>query len=216
MTLALCIGATTAIFSVVYAVLFRPLPFADPQGILVVRETWKGRQGSMSAGNWWDTKRTDRMFQYLVPMNGARVNLAGAETPENVTGARVGADYFALLGVRPALGRAFLPEEDRPGADGVVVLSDGLWRRRFGGDPSVVGRDVRIDGLPQAIRSSCRRHRSGSVLHGTRLHHLDLGLHPAQLLSSRLLLLIGGEEGLGGLRLEQHLGLRPIHRLLQH
>ena len=150
-TLALCIGATTAIFSVVYAVLFRPLPFADPNGILVVNETWKGRQGSMSAGNWWDTKRTDRMFQYLVPMNGARVNLAGTDTPENVTGARVGADFFALLGVQPALGRAFLPEEDRPGADGVVVLSDGLWRRRFGGDPSVVGRDVRIDGLPHRV-----------------------------------------------------------------
>ena len=73
------------------------------------------------------------------------------ETPENVTGARVGADFFALLGVQPALGRAFLPEEDRPGADGVVVLSDGLWRRRFGADPSVVGRDVRIDGLPHRV-----------------------------------------------------------------
>jgi predicted permease len=150
-TLALCIGATTAIFSVIYAVLFRPLPFADPGGILVVRETWKGLQGSMSAGNWWDTKRTDRMFQHLVPMNAASVNLAGTETPENVTGARVGADFFALLGVKPALGRAFLPEEDRPGADGVVVLSDGLWRRRFGADPAVVGRDVRIDGLPHRV-----------------------------------------------------------------
>lgn len=81
-TLALCIGATTAIFSVVYAVLFRPLPFADPKGILVVRETWKGQQGSMSAGNWWDTKRTDRMFQYLVPMNGASVNLRAPTRPK--------------------------------------------------------------------------------------------------------------------------------------
>jgi putative ABC transport system permease protein len=150
-TLALCIGATTAIFSVLYAVLFRPLPFADPNGILVVRETWHGLVGSMSAGNWWDTKRADRRFEHLVPMNAASVNLAGAETPENVTGARVGADFFALLGVKPALGRAFLPEEDRPGADGVVVLSDGLWRRRFGADPSVVGHDVRIDGLPHRV-----------------------------------------------------------------
>ncbi|MEP6686765.1 MAG: FtsX-like permease family protein, partial [Gemmatimonadales bacterium] len=125
-TLALCIGATTAIFSVIYAVLFRPLPFADPGGILVVRETWKGLQGSMSVGNWWDIKRTDRVFQHLVPMNAASVNLAGTESPENVTGARVGADFFALLGVKPTLGRAFLPEEDRPGADGVVLLGDGL------------------------------------------------------------------------------------------
>ncbi len=150
-TLALCIGATTAIFSVIYAVLFRPMPFADPQGILIVRETWKGRQGSMSAGNWWDTKRTDRLFQHLVPMSAASLNLAGTETPENVTGARVGADFFALLGVQPALGRAFLPEEDRPGANGVVVLSDALWRRRFGADPSVIGRDLRIDGLPHRV-----------------------------------------------------------------
>jgi putative ABC transport system permease protein len=150
-TLALCIGATTAIFSVIYAVLFRPLPFADPKGILLVRETWKGLEGSMSAGNWWDITRTDKVFQHLVPMNSASVNLAGTEPPENVAGARVGADFFALLGVQPALGRAFLPEEDRPGADGVVVLSDGLWRRRFGADPSVVGRDVRIDGLPHRV-----------------------------------------------------------------
>ncbi|HET7425463.1 MAG TPA: ABC transporter permease, partial [Gemmatimonadales bacterium] len=150
-TLALCIGATTAIFSVLYAVLFRPLPFADPGGILLVRETWKGRAGSMSAGNWWDLKRTDQTFAHLVPMDGASVNLAGSETPENITAARVGADFFPLLGVQPALGRGFLPEEDRPGANGVVVLSDGLWRRRFGADPSVIGRDVRIDGLPHRV-----------------------------------------------------------------
>ena len=150
-TLALCIGATTAIFSVLYAVLFRPLPFADPGGILLVRETWKGQAGSMSAGNWWDLKRTDKIFSHLVPMDGASVNLAGSETPQNITAARVGADFFKLLGVQPALGRGFLPEEDRPGANGVVVLSDGLWRRRFGADPSVIGRDVRIDGLPHRV-----------------------------------------------------------------
>jgi predicted permease len=150
-TLALCLGATTAIFSVLYAVLFRPLPFADPAGILVVRESWNGAHGSMSAGNWWDTRRADQLFQHLVPMVATSVNLAGTETPENVTGARVGADFFALLGVKPALGRAFLPDEDRAGASGVVILSDGLWRRRFGADPAIVGRDVRIDGLPHQV-----------------------------------------------------------------
>jgi putative ABC transport system permease protein len=150
-TLALCIGATTAIFSVVYTVLFRPLPFANPGRILLVSETWHGMTGAMSAGNWWDTKRADRLFQHLVPIQGASVNLAGTEVPENVTGARVGHDFFALLGVSPALGRGFLPEEDRPGADGVVVLSDGLWRRRFGADPAVIGHDVRIDGLPRRV-----------------------------------------------------------------
>jgi putative ABC transport system permease protein len=151
LTLALCIGATTAVFSVVYAVLFRPLPFADPKGILLVREVWRGNPGSMSAGNWADTKRADRMFQHLVPMQAVSVNLAGTDVPENVTGARVGADFFTLLGMAPALGRGFLPEEDRPGSDGVVVLSDRLWRRRFGADPGIVGRDVRIDGVPRQV-----------------------------------------------------------------
>jgi predicted permease len=151
LTLALCIGATTAVFSVVYAVLFRPLPFADPAGVLLLREVWRGNPGSMSAGNWADAKREDRLFRYLVPTQGASVNLAGADLPENVTGARVGADFFALLGVAPALGRGFLPDEDQPGADGVVVLSDGLWRRRFGADRAIVGREVRIDGLPRRV-----------------------------------------------------------------
>jgi putative ABC transport system permease protein len=151
LTLAVCIGATTAVFSVVYAVLFRPLPFADPGGVYVFREMWKGLPGSVSVGNWADVKREDRLFEHLVPMAGASVNLAGSDVPENVTGARVGWDFFRLLGVEPALGRGFLPDEDRPGSDAVVVLGDGLWRRRFGADPSVIGREVRIDGAPRQV-----------------------------------------------------------------
>jgi putative ABC transport system permease protein len=151
LTLAVCIGATTAVFSVVYTVLLRPLPFAHPDEIVLVREMWKGMPGSVSVGNWADTKRDDRLFRYLVPTSGASMNLAGADAPENVAGARVGWDYFHLLGVEPALGRGFLPDEDRPGADGVVVLSDGLWRRRFGADPGIVGREVRLDGVPRRV-----------------------------------------------------------------
>src|SRR6478752_99325 len=151
LTLALCIGATTAVFSVVYAVLFRPLPFANPTELVIFREMWKGMPGSMSVGNWADAKREDRLFAYLVPMSGASVNLAGSDVPENVTGARVGWDFFRVLGVAPAIGRGFLAEEDRPGADGVVVLSDGLWRRRFGADPGIVGREIRIDGVPRQV-----------------------------------------------------------------
>jgi putative ABC transport system permease protein len=146
LTLALCIGATTAIFSVVYAVLFRPLPYADPDGLFLIRSTWRGLPGSFSAGNWAEMKRQDRVFAHLVPMYSQDFNLAGTDTPENVTGARVGGDFFALLGVQPALGRVFLPEEDQPGRGQVAVLSDGLWRRRFGGDPGVVGKEIRLDG----------------------------------------------------------------------
>jgi putative ABC transport system permease protein len=151
LTLALCIGATTAVFSVVYAVLFRPLPFANPTELVLFREVWKGMPGSMSVGNWADAKREDRLFAHLVPMSGASVNLAGSDVPENVTGARVGWDFFRLLGVAPAIGRGFLPDEDRPGSDGVVVLSDGLWRRRFGADRGIIGREIRIDGVPRQV-----------------------------------------------------------------
>jgi putative ABC transport system permease protein len=151
LTLALCIGATTAIFSVVYAVLFRPLPFADPDGILLVRSQWKDLTGSMSVGNWADVSRRQTSFRYFVPAYGESYNLSGAETPENVDGARVGADYFAMLGVRPALGRGFHAEEAAPGRENVVLLSHGLWQRRFGSDPGVVGSEIRLDGRPHTV-----------------------------------------------------------------
>ena len=86
-----------------------------------------------------------------MPAHAESFNLAGADAPENVDGARVGADYFAMLGVRPALGRSFLAEEDAPGRGDVVILSDGLWRRRFGADPGVLGREVRLDGRPHRV-----------------------------------------------------------------
>ncbi len=151
LTLALCIGATTAIFSVVYSVLFRPLPFADPDGILLVRTTWKQMNSSFSVGNWADVNRQQRSFEHFVPAYPESFNLAGTDAPENVDGARVGFDYFAMLGVAPALGRTFLAEEDAPGRGDVVVLSDGLWRRRFGADPSVIGRQVRLDGRAHTV-----------------------------------------------------------------
>ena len=151
LTLALCIGATTAIFSVVYTVLFRPLPFASPEEILLVRTTWKELNSSFSVGNWADVNRQQSSFRYFVPAYGESFNLAGAETPENVDGARVGTDYFAMLGVRPALGRTFLAEEAAPGRADVVLLSDEIWRRRFGADPGVVGTEVRLDGRPHRV-----------------------------------------------------------------
>jgi predicted permease len=151
LTLALCIGATTAIFSVVYTVLFRPLPFADPHGIVLVRSQWKDLVGSMSVGNWADVSRRQTSFGYFVPAYGESYNLSGAETPENVDGARVGADYFSMLGVQPALGRGFHAEEAAPGREGVVLLSHALWQRRFGSDPGVVGSEIRLDGRPHTV-----------------------------------------------------------------
>jgi predicted permease len=151
LTLALCIGATTAIFSVVHAVLFRPLPFEEPEDILLVRTTWRDLTSSFSAGNWADVRRQQTSFEYFVPAYGESYNLSGAETPENVDGARVGAEYFALLGVRPALGRDFRAEEAAPGRESVVLLSHGLWQRRFGADPAVLGREIRLDDRPHTV-----------------------------------------------------------------
>jgi putative ABC transport system permease protein len=151
LTLALCIGATTAIFSVVYTVLFRPLPFADPEGILLVRTLWRDLPSSFSVGNWADVARQQTSFRHFVPAYGESYNLSGAETPENVDGARVGADYFALLGVRPALGRDFRSEEVAPGRENVVLLSHDLWQRRFGADPKAVGSEIRLDGRPHTV-----------------------------------------------------------------
>lgn len=150
-TLAICIGATTSIFSVVHAVLFRPFPFADPGRLLWVHETYGGHEGSVSAGNWADTRRSARLFRYLVPMQAASVNLAASDAPENVAAARVGWEYFAVLGAAPALGRVFREDEDRPGQDNVVVLSDQLWRSRFGADPGIIGREIRVDGRPRTV-----------------------------------------------------------------
>ncbi len=150
-TLAICIGATTSIFSVVHAVLLRPFPYADPGRLLYVYETYRGHEGSVSAGNWADARRASRLFDKLVPMQFASVNLSADGEPENVAAARVGWEFFATLGVSPAKGRVFRPEEDQPGRDDVAVLSDRLWRSRFGADPAIVGREIRIDGLPRTV-----------------------------------------------------------------
>jgi predicted permease len=151
LTLALCIGGTAAVFGAVYAVLFRPLPWAHPEGVLVLWEQWRGHEGRVSVGNWADLRRRDRLFQHVVPMYAQQLNLAGQDEPQNVSAARVGVDFFQLLGVGPALGRTFAPDEDAPGRGDVVVLSDGLWRRQFGADPGVIGRRVRLDGRPSTV-----------------------------------------------------------------
>ncbi len=158
LTLALGIGATTAIFSAVYAVALRPLPFPEADRLVWVWEvsTWAGEGGgeslgSVSAGNFTEWKRASESFEALAAVQYASFNLAGEGDPERVLGARVTAGYFEVLGLEPALGRVFRPEEDEPGREGVLMLSDGLWRRRFGADPGVVGAAVRINGYAHQV-----------------------------------------------------------------
>jgi len=150
-TLALGIGATTAIYGIVHAVLLSPLPIDEPERVVSVWEDWEGEPASVSAGNYAEWRRHSRSFAELAAARGASVNLAGDGEPERVPGLRVTAAYFDVFGVAPRLGRAFTAAEDQPGEDGVVVLSHELWSRRFGADRSLLGREVRIDGRRRTV-----------------------------------------------------------------
>ncbi|HYY56701.1 MAG TPA: ABC transporter permease, partial [Pyrinomonadaceae bacterium] len=153
-TLALGIGANTAIFSVVNAVLLRPLPYADPDRLVQVWE-YRPRQGlnrqNVSSAEFAAWHDQNSVFEEVAAIDVAEYNLTGDAEPERVVGARVSSSYFPLLGIKPALGRTFLREEDQPDHSDVVVLSHGLWQRRFGGERSVVGRDVALDGESYTI-----------------------------------------------------------------
>jgi putative ABC transport system permease protein len=150
LTLALGIGANTAIFSVVNSVLFRPLPYPDPGRLAMVwmRFTDIGLPNDrnwVSAPEFRDLKELNRSFADLAAIGGDVFNLGVRGTPQRIEGADVSPSLFSVLGVQARLGRTFLPEEAQPGRNKVVVLSDGLWKRAFGGDPSVVGKNVSIN-----------------------------------------------------------------------
>ncbi len=149
LTLALGIGGTTAIFSAVYAVVLQPLPLRDPSRLMLVGEIYQGAPHVMSVGNYVDTNAAIPDFEHgLSALNYANFNLADESTPERIVGARVTANYFEVMGVQPILGRTFTADEDQPGNDRVVVLSHRLWVRRFGATSEVVGRTVRMNGVP--------------------------------------------------------------------
>ena len=151
LTLALGIGATTAIFSAVESVVLRPFPFAHPERVMMVSELWKGNDGSVSDGNFvdWHTRQTS--FAALSAEQFADFTLADVSSTDRLSGGKVTKDFFAVFGIPPALGRTFRPEEDEPGNDAVVVLSDALWRTRFGANDHVVGTEVQLDGRPFTV-----------------------------------------------------------------
>jgi putative ABC transport system permease protein len=149
-TLALSIGANTAMFSMVDGVLMRPLPFKDPQQLYTLweRNSKMGyEQSPPAAGNFRDWRDHNTVFEQIAAFDASKTfNMAGAGTPGRVDGAAVSPSLFELLGVKPELGRTFSSEEDQPGQGRVVILGYGLWRRRFNADPSIVGKTVSIDG----------------------------------------------------------------------
>ena len=152
-TLALGIGVNTSMFSVVNATLFGVLPYPRAETLVRVFRTSPQSQGwPHSAANFLDHQAQNTVFESMAAFTGWTFNLAEAGRPaERLQGMRASAEFFPTLGVPPALGRGFTKDEDRPGADDVVVLSHGFWLGRFGGDPGVVGRTLRLDGKPNTI-----------------------------------------------------------------
>jgi len=147
--LALGIGANTAIFSVVNTVLLRPLPYKDPERLVMVWEdaTKHGYpRDTPAAANYVDWRDQNQVFEGMAAFTDESFNLTGAGDPERLEGRRVSAILFPLLGVEPQLGRVFTVAEDQSGAQRVAVLSYGLWQRRFGGDPGIVGQALTLNG----------------------------------------------------------------------
>jgi putative ABC transport system permease protein len=171
--LALGIGANTAIFSVVNAVLLRSLPYRDPEGLVLVTYyrgissdqswgtdflAWRDQGAAFTEGAdflaWRDqAKSFEQIAAYRTGAGSYRrtIDLTGNGEPERLAAGLVSADLFATLGIAPALGRPFTPAEDKVGGEPVVILSDGLWRRRFAGDPRVIGRALVLGGQSRTV-----------------------------------------------------------------
>ena len=156
LTLALGIGANTAIFSVVNAVLLRPMAYREPDRLVSIKHFYNSKQlnfleAPVSNIGFRDYRDKTKSFEAVSVETGWQPNLTGTGDPERVTGARVSGDYFRTLGVAPRLGRVFGRDEDEQGKNQVIVISDGLWRRLFGADPHVVGKTVELNGRPFTI-----------------------------------------------------------------
>jgi putative ABC transport system permease protein len=153
LTLALGIGACTAIFSVVNTVLLRPLDYPNPDRLVIIRETQlpKFPEFSVAPPNYIDWEKQAKSYEYLAATTSASLNLTGEGEPQRLIGVKATAHYFDVYGVKPLLGRFFLPDEDAVGKNHVVVLSYGFWQRLFGGARDVVGRSVQLNGEPYQI-----------------------------------------------------------------
>ena len=150
-TLGLGIGANTTMFSVIRAVLLRPLAMQDPSRVICLQEHWRDMLGGLSVGNFADAQQQNSSFASLGASGNASFNLATQDAPERVEGEIATASYFSTFGVQPIAGRVFTPEEDRPGHAQVVVISERLWRSHFRGDSAFVGQTIQLNGLPYTV-----------------------------------------------------------------
>jgi putative ABC transport system permease protein len=150
-TLGLGIGANSAIFSVVNAVLLKPLPYAEPERLVALHHLSDGHPASMSGPNFTDLRTSSRTLADAAAFTGSRTILTGQGEPVRLASAQVSAGLFTLLGISPQLGRTFNPEENAPGRTKVAILSFALWQQRFGGDPKIVGKAIVLDGVSTEV-----------------------------------------------------------------
>ncbi|HEY6122830.1 MAG TPA: ABC transporter permease, partial [Pyrinomonadaceae bacterium] len=152
LTLALGMGANTAVFSIVNAVMLRPLPYREPAQVVSV---WANvpQQGRWRAtpANFLDWKKQNTVFENMSAFGASTVTLTGDGQPEQLLGSRVSSGYFSVVGVEPSLGRFFLPEEYEPGKGQVVVLGHAFWQRRYAGDAHIINRTIRLDDIPYTV-----------------------------------------------------------------
>ena len=158
LTLALGIGANTAVFSVFHSVVLRPLPYPDPDGLVALDETFEGVAGYADGTPVWSSYRSfltwrdeSRSFEGIAATRSGRSTLEFGSEPRMVTSARVTANYFSILGVEPVMGRSFTEKETVGAAAPVVILSEGLWRQGFAADPDIIGRSLHVDGASKLV-----------------------------------------------------------------
>lgn len=153
-TLAIGIGANSAIFSVVNALLIKPLPFPELERIVAIWETQPSRgvvRNEASMANFLDWRAQNQTFEHMGLYRWWSANLTGLETPERIQGFLVTGNFLDVLGVKPALGRGFAADEDQAGKDAVAILTHGLWQRRFGGDPGIVNKTITLNGVTRTV-----------------------------------------------------------------
>jgi putative ABC transport system permease protein len=152
LTLALAVGASTSVFSVVHGILLQPLPQPEPDRLLWIEALTEGEEGAFSYPNFADWRAASRTVAQAAAFHSGSLNLSGESgEPERLIGMYVNAEFFSVLGIKPLAGRWFAPGEDKRGGPRVAVISEDLWERRYGRDPGVVGRTIRLGGNPFTV-----------------------------------------------------------------
>ena len=150
-TLALGIAASTIVYSIVDGILLRPLPIADGDRVMLARETFNGQAGSLAWPNYLDFRDRQTSFERFAAWRGLTANLTGVEQPRRLNVRHMTWDLLSTLGVRPALGRDFTPDDDKAGVERAAIVSHAFWQRELGGTVDAIGRRIMLDESPVTV-----------------------------------------------------------------